>query len=212
LPDTGFKYRDALRLLFILQGGARPLAVPDPETGAVAVFEGEKRLMAIDFLIRYPDYLANALLDEYEIDQDTDLLDQIGKIFDNEEPEVRVIKMLRWRRGAFDNIEDALSVLSSRHLIALRRKVIATGFQHDFFIFSSTSAFLSDAITEDESIGWYKDRMQLVSRITQFKSGSALKDMQYGEPEYKHAEHRAYIPSIKERVIARLQSLKAANP
>jgi hypothetical protein len=98
--ETGFRYRDALRLLIILHAGAQPIEQPDPQTGIIGVFEGEKRLMAIDFWIRYPDYLADQLLNLYDETKDPALLAEIQTIFDLEEPDVRMIKVLRWRYGA----------------------------------------------------------------------------------------------------------------
>jgi hypothetical protein len=133
--ETGFRYRDALRLLFILHAGARPIEQPDPQSGIIGVFEGEKRLMAIDFWIRYPDYLADQLLDLYDETKDPALLAEIQSIFDLEEPDVRMIKVLRWRYGAFDRIEDALAILSARNLVKPMKKKIPTGSQHDFLIF-----------------------------------------------------------------------------
>ena len=85
--ETGFRYRDALRLLFILHAGARPIDPPDPQTGIIGIFEGEKRLMAIDFWVRYPDYLADQLLDLYDQTKDPALLAEIQAIFDREEPD-----------------------------------------------------------------------------------------------------------------------------
>jgi hypothetical protein len=73
--------------------------------------------MAIDFWIRYPDYLADQLLDLYDETKDPALLAEIQAIFDREEPDVRLIKVLRWRYGAFDRIEDALAILSARNLV-----------------------------------------------------------------------------------------------
>jgi hypothetical protein len=44
--------RDAIRLLFVLSEGSRPLAEPDG--GATHIFRGEARLHALDFWMRYP--------------------------------------------------------------------------------------------------------------------------------------------------------------
>src|SRR6267154_4074695 len=136
--ETGFRYRDALRLLFILHEGSRPVDPPDPQTGIIGIFEGEKRLMAIDFWIRYPDYLADQLLDLYDQTKDPALLAEIQAIFDREEPDVRMIKVLRWRYGAFDRIEDALAILSARNLVKPMKKTLATGrSQHDFLVYEA---------------------------------------------------------------------------
>ncbi|WP_246729165.1 hypothetical protein [Methylosinus sp. RM1] len=195
--------------MFILQSGSRPLDPPDETTGAIRVFEGEKRLHAIEFWMRYPDYLADALLDEYEASRDPELLARAEAIFDDEEPSVRVVKMLRWKRGAFDRIEDALAVLSARRLVLPVLKPLATGGrQHDFYVFEEAQKFLDEAVADQPSLAWYRDRAALVMRIAQFKSGHALKSEQYEFPEYKDAPLNTFIPSIQSRVKKRLNELK----
>jgi hypothetical protein len=209
--ETGFRYRDALRLLFILHAGARPVDPPDPQTGIIGVFEGEKRLMAIDFWIRYPDYLADQLLNLYGETKDPALLAEIQTIFDLEEPDVRMIKVLRWRYGAFDRIEDALAILSARNLVKPMKKKIPTGAQHDFLIFAGAPTFLESAVQDQPALKWYKDRTRLALLIAGDKSGSSLKDMQYEAPEYENTMLSAVIPSIKARVDQRLQRMKAGK-
>jgi hypothetical protein len=209
--ETGFRYRDALRLLFILHAGARPAEPIDPKTGIIGVFEGEKRLMAIDFWIRYPDYLADQLLNLYEATNDPALLAEIQTIFDREEPDVRLIKVLRWRYGAFDRIEDALAILSARNLVKPMKKTIPTGSQHDFLIYPAASSFLACAVQDQPTLKWYEDRTRLALLIAGDKSGSALKDMQYEAPEYESTLLSAVIPSIKGRVQKRLDDVRAAG-
>jgi hypothetical protein len=209
--ETGFRYRDALRLLFILQAGARPVEAADPQTGIIGVFEGEKRLMAIDFWIRYPDYLADQLLNLYEATNDPGLLIEIQSIFDLQEPDVRLIKVLRWRYGAFDRIEDALAILSARNLVKPMKKTIPTGSQHDFLIYPAASSFLTSAVQDQPALKWYQDRTRLVLLIAGDKSGSALKEMQYEAPEYENTVLSAVIPSIKGRVQKRFDDVRAAG-
>jgi hypothetical protein len=209
--ETGFRYRDALRLLFILHAGARPIDPPDPQTRIIGIFEGEKRLMAIDFWVRYPDYLADQLLDLYAETMDPALLAEIQAIFDREEPDVRLIKVLRWRYGAFDRIEDALAILSARNLVKPIKKKIPTGSQHDFLIFPAAPSFLATAVQDQPVLKWYQDRTRLALLIAGDKSGSSLKDMQYEAPEYEGTLLSAVIPSIKGRVQQRLKDVKAGK-
>jgi hypothetical protein len=207
--ESGFKYRDAIRLLFVLHGGARPVQAPNVPN-VIGVFEGEKRLMAIDFWIRYPDYLANHLLDLYEETNDPDLLAKIDAIFDLDEPDVRLIKVVRWKYGAFDRIEESLAVLSARNLVKPVKFRLPNGlFQHDFLIFAGASEFLTRAVQDQPALQWYRDRTQLALLLAGSKSGTSLKEIQYGEPEYEKTVRSAVIPSIKDRVSKRLQEVKA---
>jgi hypothetical protein len=210
--ETGFRYRDALRLLFILHAGARVPVLSEAPPGVIGIFEGEKRLMAIDFWVRYPDYLADQLLNLYENVRDPALLSEIQTIFDLDEPDVRTIKVLRWRYGAFDRIEDALAILSARNLVKPMKKTIATGrSQHDFLIYEAGSRFLKGAVQEQPTLKWYRDRTRLALVVAGDKSGSALKDMQYEVPEYEGTSWSAEIPSIKDRVFRRLKDLTGAQ-
>lgn len=107
---VGFHQRDAIRLLFILSLGSE-----ETDLGG-RVFRGEKRAMAIDFMVRYPDYLADELLNRFENEGDIDALGAAEAIFAADEPDIRTVSMVRWRRGAFQNIEMPLSILTAYHI------------------------------------------------------------------------------------------------
>ncbi|MGG3815180.1 hypothetical protein ABEV34_26545, partial [Methylorubrum rhodesianum] len=79
-PQIGFHHRDAVRLLYILALGSEEAAHDG------RIFRGEKRAMAIDFLVRYPDYLADELLTRFETEGDPAALDAASDIFDADEP------------------------------------------------------------------------------------------------------------------------------
>lgn len=90
---VGFHQRDAVRLVFILALGSEE-AGPDER-----VFRGEKRAMAIDFLVRYPDYLADELLNRFENEGDLDALISAEAIFAADEPDVRTVSTVFAKRG-----------------------------------------------------------------------------------------------------------------
>jgi hypothetical protein len=209
LDQVGHHYRDALRLLFILALGSEPVDPSDTRPKAQRVFQGEKRLMAIDFLVRYPDYLADALLDRYQAEKDAALLDVVQAIFDNEEPDVRVVRMVRWQRGAFQNIETALAILQSRHLIrSVRYKTAGGQRRHDVFVEPAAHTFLEGAVQQQSALSWYRERVKLALTVAGMRSGSSLKEDQYLHEEYRNAPYGTEIPSIKDRVLARLQKLR----
>lgn len=207
-PERGTRHRDALRLLFILAGGSHALEKPT-EDDATHLFQSEKRLMAIDFLVRYPDYLADALLDLYEADHDTSLLDVVDCIFTNEEPSVRVISMVRWHFGAYQKIETALSTL---HAFGLVRpmKLVKDGEnrRYDYHLYPKAFSFLDSAMAEVPDLQWYRDRVRLAMKVATAKSGSKLKGWQYEHEEYSNTPQGSVIPSIADKVKARLDGLK----
>ena len=110
-------FKDAIRLLFVLSEGSHSLAQAD--RGATHIFRGEARLHALDFWMRYPDYLAAELLDRFERDGRADDLDLADLIMCSEEPDIRRLPMVRYFFGAFDPIDNAISILKSRELVTI---------------------------------------------------------------------------------------------
>lgn len=205
--EPGYRYRDALRLLFILVAGGED--VERPLEDVVKIFRAEKRLMAMDFLIRYPDYLADALLDLFEATGDVDLLETVQHIFHDDEPSVRLVRMVRWRHGAYQNIEDSLSTLS---YYGLARPMKLKGDdgkirRYEYLISPKAISFLDKCIADHPELAWYRDRMKLVMRVAAGKSGSALKEWQYEHPEYSNTIQGDVIPTISDQVERRLSKL-----
>lgn len=205
---VGYHFRDALRLLFILVAGSVQVDPKDRRPETQRVFMGEKRLMAIDFLIRYPDYLADELLDLYEKSRETALLTAVQNIFDNNEPDIRQVSMVRWRRGAFQNIETALAILDARMLVKSKKKVLGGGrTRYDYFLGPQAAEFLKQAVRDVPSVRWYQERVALAMRVAEYRSGSQLKEEQYEHDEYRNTAFGAVIPSIKDRVLRRLRQI-----
>ena len=209
--EPGSRYRDALRLLFILTQGSEP--TEDPTDDAVRIFRAEKRLMAMDFLVRYPDYLADALLDLYDQTSEQVLLEAVRQIFLKEEPSVRLVRMVRWRHGAYQNVDDALSMLSYYGLVRPMQLSDGGGKvrRYEYLISAKALAFLEDTVREHPELAWYRDRLALVMRVALGKSGSALKEWQYEHPEYGNTMHGDIIASISSQVEKRLARIDAAN-
>lgn len=206
---TGFHFRDALRHLFILVEGSEPLPTQRTTEAFDRVFCGEKRALAIDFLVRYPDYLADELLNCVAADGRVELLPVVRSIFDRDEPDVRLVSMIRWRRGAYHNLDNSLSILASRQLVQASKVKTETGIvRHEFLTGPSARAFLTEALVRQPILTWYRDRTRLAMTIAGARSGTDLKQAQYENPEYSQTPYGALIPSIKDRVLARLRSLE----
>jgi hypothetical protein len=202
-------YRDALRVLFIIRAGGSPSEPPIP--GVVSVFHGEARLHAFDFWIRNPDYLAAELLDIYETSGDQAFLSAADSIFANEEPDLRRLPMIRYFFGAFDRLDDSLSLLRSRELIQITgvknsQKVHET----DFLLADRGEQFCTMCLEEAPPLQWYWDRAQLVASIAGDRSGSALKQKQYERASYAETAIGGIIPSIAIETAARLKQLRTS--
>lgn len=210
--EPSSRRRDALRLLFILVAGSEDVLQPTDEV--MKVFRAEKRLMAMDFLVRYPDYFADAMLDLYEETDEHELLEAVQRIFLDDEPSIRLVQMVRWRHGAYQNVEDALAMLSYYGLVRPMQLAGDDGKirRYEYLISSKAITFLERCVRDHPELAWYRDRVLLVMRVSGGKSGSALKEWQYEHPEYGSTIQGDVIPSIREQVELRLSKFVGMEP
>lgn len=200
-------YRDAIRILFILVKGSTFLN-DSGDSNIVAVFKGEARLHACDFWMRYPDYLAEELLDRFEKRGDINDLEAVRSIFSEEEPELRKFPMIRYRFGAYEKIDNSMSVLRARELIAITRKVENDVIKETDFIIHKSAFFLTTSIVNEwPPLCWYAKRAELVADIAGQRGGTELKDRQYKQVEYATTHSGGIIPSISLRVKERYENI-----
>ncbi len=210
-PTTGTVFRDAFRLLCILLEGSVPVAEGEGSEEFDRVFYGEKRAQAFVFYVCYPDYLANRLLDLHDAGQ-LELLEKVGEIFVENEPRVRLAKMIRWQRGAYFDLDNSLGVLSFYELIRpVQRTLPNLGSQHDYLIGPKAAAFVQEAVKAQPALTWYLERARLAMKVGGHKSGHALKAEQYRFGEYKGTKHSGVIPSIADQVKKRFEKAKAGD-
>lgn len=202
-------HRDALRLLYILIAGSSALPEHDA-SGAVAVFKGETRLYAFDFWMRNPDYFAEELLDLFEATREGGYLGLVKEIFRAEEPDIRRFPMIRYRFGAYERLDDTLSILVSRKLLKITGIKDGARIRETDFLLMQPALDLARQIVEDHpGLAWYANRAGLVARLAGERGGTALKSRQYDQIEYAETQMGGTIPSIKSRVQQRLNALMA---
>lgn len=205
------RLQDAVRLLLLIDGAAEPLDDPPPPAapaGAVAVFRTQVGLQKLDFWLRNPDYLANVLLDRYEETGNQEMLWEAERILNSEEPEVRRYPMLRYRFGAYEPLDGALSVLAGPGLVFRRREgTIDRTRQHNYYLTARGRTVAREIVAEVPELAYYVDRVALLMRLTAGRGGTALKDEQYREQEYADARWHSPIAPISDRVRARLKAL-----
>lgn len=199
-----FRHRDALRVLYILVAGSEELSEPHT-SGASRLFRGEARLHAFDFWMRYPDYLAEELIDVSIARSDLRYLSAAARIFEDDEPDVRRIPMIRYRFGAYERLDDTLSLLTSRQLVRLTgtkagQRVLET----DFLVMPSALKLADEVVAEFPVLKWYADRAALVAEVAGTRGGGALKQRQYEQCEYAETAMGGTIPPIADRVRERL--------
>lgn len=211
------RMQDAVRILMLIDKAAEPvsgqtLATTDPPLAtAVGVVRTQVRLQKLDFWVRNPDYLANELLNDYQDgDQDATLLQMAGEILDSEEPELRRYPMLRYLFGAYEDLEDALSVLRQADLVIRRKKGRPGHVTRTDYYVTKAGEILAARIRKDyPDLAWYSTRAALVVFLSDGQGATTLKDRQYLVDEYINTPHGARIPSITERARRRLADIRA---
>jgi hypothetical protein len=208
-------WQDAVRLLLLLDAAAKPIS---EDMGApaetVGVVHTQVRLQKLDFWVRYPDYLANELLNEYEAHPDSPgLVDQAEQILSSQEPDLRRFPMLRYRFGAFEQLDNALSVLIEK---GLARKHDRLGekrvIQHNYFLLAKGRATTDSLLVEAPALTWYVERTRTVVALVDGLGGSRIKDRQYLQREYADTPIGSYIPSITEQARRRLATIRDTAP
>lgn len=140
-----------------------------------------------------------------------DLLAEAEPILMSEEPEVRRFPMLRYRFGAYEPLDGALSVLSSVGLV-LRRREGTPGHtrQHNYYLTAVGRSVARDMVADVPELSYYVNRVALLVRLTSGYGGTQLKDIQYDQQEYAEAALNTRIQSIASRVRSRLLAMPGA--
>ena len=217
LPDRDdpvtSREQDAVRILLLLNSAGEELGDAEralPGLGsAVCVVRTTVRLQKLDFWLRNPDYLADELLNDYEISGEEPLLQIAASILDSEEPEVRRYPMLRHKFGAWENIDNALSVLRGAGLAARKRRGTVDRIrQSDYYLLEKGRQVADEIVAAEPVFQYYIDRVSLVVRLADGLGGTQLKRRQYLQKEYAEAPLREHISTVAPRARARLAEMQ----
>lgn len=204
------RVQDALRLLFIIDASGTPPAHGHGPANAVAVVHSQMKLQALDFWMRNPDYLANELLIEYEATKEASCLQEARRILDSDEPDLRRYPMVRYLYGAYEPLDDALSLLKARELIAIQRQgnpAQGVVTEHIFFLLKYGRDTIYSILNDYPELSWYSDRSRLAAKVAGSMSGSRLKERQYKQIAYASTRLTSRISSITEQVRAKFNTL-----
>lgn len=174
----------------------------------VASLHAQSRLQALDFWMRNPDYLANELLTVFEETGEQSLVVLAQRIFEDREPDLRRLPMIRYHFGAFEPLDNALSILVAAGLLRIRRQGSPGQVREHIYLLTQKGrdAMASLAAAAPE-LAWYRDRAAIVTQIAGDRGGKALKDRQYLQAEYAATELNHIIAPITERVRERLSDI-----
>lgn len=202
-------YQDAVRLLLLIAQAAEPLTISPLEAApadAVAVLHSQVLLQKLDFWLRNPDYLADELISRFEREGDREDLELARQILESDEPEVRSYQMLRYLFGAYEPLDEALSVLRTPGLVIRRRRgVQGRTAQHDYYLTTSGRYAAQKIVETAPELAYYVERAKLVADLAAGRRGSVLRDIQYLQPEYADAEIGTRIVGIADRARRRLK-------
>jgi hypothetical protein len=205
-PTSG---QTAVRVLFILDRLGEPCGgSEDVPESAVKVIRSQRMLQKLDFLVRNPDYLADVIIAGWEEGRlPSERLLDASAILEKREPELHTYRMLRNAHGAYEPLDNALSVLRHLELIATRRLGRFTD-EHvrrrDYYLLDAGAQQAQRLRDAEPVLAWYDQQTAYVAAAVEGISGAQLKELQYGHPEYAGAAVSELIGGITERVRARL--------
>lgn len=205
---SGNSYRSRLRILLILYFFSEEIdSSSELRPEFVKVFKSEVKMQKIDFLIRYPDYLASELLFLVESSNPkankNEIKEIIRGIFRDNEPELRREEMLRFFFGAYEDIDDIIAFLVSRNFIKYesKRSVDQRVFNKAYYLTKfGVDKIENEILSNLAKANWYKERCELINKYFGDLTGSELKFRQYQHKEYKNTQLNQYINGIEDQV------------
>lgn len=116
--------------------------------------------------------------------------------------------MPKWLHGAYEPLDDAISLLEMYGLVSIRRKgTPGQNVEQTQFYLTTAGSTAADSLTIDPTLGWYPKQAKLVALVAGTALGSQLKDRQYLQATYANTELGLNIGSIADRVRARLAAM-----
>ena len=210
---------DAARLLLIVYHFA---VVPDsqahqlrcwPQREVSRYFTPEYYLQKLDFLVRYPRYLAYELTELHAngvpsaADAET-VKAHIRQLLADEEPELRTTPFRRFWRGAYESIDRVEAWWFARGVVftaSERRggsRPTSARPQKYFFLTPLGESAAERLIQEVAHAEWYDVRIRLIHRYFGRLSASEIKALQYSHQPYREAQLNELIPDLSESEIA----------
>lgn len=197
------KFRDRLRIIILLYTFCERLE--NKSSRNYGVFRGEIKIQALDFLLRYPDFLSMelmALLDEDKTLDADNIKAIIIDIYGNKEPEIRVEEMEKFFHGAYESIDEVIAFYVSIGFLEHESKKRIDGKTYDkqYFITQDCVDRIEQHLQKIEAVSWFFDRCKLLKKYFDAFSGTELKARQYKYAEYSGISYRSHIKSINEKV------------
>lgn len=203
MKDPLRKFRDRLRIIIILYTFCEKSK--DNSDGYYGVFRSEIKIQALDFLLRYPDFLSMELMDLMDNDNSIDRIkikNVITTIYQNKEPDIRVEEMEKFFHGAYESIDDVIAFHVSVGFLHhdSKKRVDGKTYDKNYYITNECVNRIESNLKGIPSVGWYFDRCELINEFFNKFSGTELKKRQYRYSEYSKISYRSHIENINEKV------------
>lgn len=171
------------------------------------LFEGEMKIQKLDFWLRNPDYLSYELLKIAQQDhtKKVEIKGIVRRIFQDGEPDIRREEMLKFRFGAYEDLDDVIAFLESRDLIKFdsKRATDSTIRNKKYYVTETAVKTIESNISTLSFLNWYIERCNLIKRFFGSKTATELKDAQYEIEQYSRTLYgnpiENIIPLVKQK-------------
>ncbi|MGN6179327.1 MAG: hypothetical protein ACTHNW_09105 [Mucilaginibacter sp.] len=159
------------------------------------LFRSEIKIQALDFLLRYPDFLCLELLDLLEHDQTLDereIRQTIVAVYANKEPELRVEEMEKFFHGAYESIDEVIAFHVSIGFLKHDSKKRTDGKTYDkhYYVTRSCADRIDLFLKDIPAVAWFFERAELIRKYFGEFSGTELKTRQYRYAEYSNISYK----------------------
>lgn len=208
MDDFFRKYRDRLRIIIILYVFCEQSEIADSEY--FGLFRSEIKIQALDFLLRYPDFLSMELIDlmdnDSAINQD-EVSEVISKIYLDKEPELRVEEMEKFFHGAYESIDEVIAFHVSIGFLKHESKKRTDGRTYDknYYITMHCAERIENHLKSIPAVQWYFERCELIKKYFGSFTGTQLKSRQYNYSEYSNISYKSHIQNVNSKVRAAYQ-------
>ncbi|CAA9200975.1 hypothetical protein [Flavobacterium collinsii] len=203
MEDFFKKYRDRLRIIIILYVFCeRSVENGTPYYG---LFRSEIRIQALDFLLRYPDFLSMELMDLMDNDSSIsqqEISEVIDEIYLNNEPQLRVEEMEKFFHGAYESIDEVIAFHVSTGFLKheSRRRADGKTFDKNYYVTHYCAERIENHLRTIPTVQWYFERCELIKKHFGQFTGSQLKTRQYKYAEYSSISYKSHIQNVNAKV------------
>ncbi|AWH86334.1 hypothetical protein HYN59_15000 [Flavobacterium album] len=203
------KYRDRLRIIIILYVFCERSKSDDIQY--FGLFRSEIKIQALDFLLRYPDFLSMELMNLMDNDSSIDrneIKNVISKIYSDNEPDLRVEEMEKFFHGAYESIDEVIAFHVSIGFIKHESKKRIDGKTYDknYYVTLNCADRIENSLKLVPAMQWYFERCELIKKYFDKFTGSQLKSRQYMYAEYSDISYKSHIQNINSKVRIAFES------